>query len=111
MTEELHVSHLGSVVQRPARSRLRALTTACLVAGMPMALVPITASPAAAQSCAQSGSPVVCTFDHTGAAQTFTVPSGVTHVSVDARGPPEVPGPATSILVGPEAPAARSSAT
>ncbi|MER6443950.1 Ig-like domain-containing protein [Streptomyces venezuelae] len=44
------------------------------------------AAPAAAQGCVQTGSQVVCTFDYTGAAQTFTVPGGVTRLSVDARG-------------------------
>ncbi|MET8629122.1 Ig-like domain-containing protein [Kitasatospora sp. NPDC004669] len=55
--------------------------------GMSLALLPFLAGPAAAQgSCVQTGNQVVCTFSYTGAAQTFTVPTGVTQVSVDAKG-------------------------
>jgi len=30
--------------------------------------------------------PVTCTFSYTGAADSFTVPSGVTQVTIDAKG-------------------------
>ncbi|MER7468655.1 Ig-like domain-containing protein [Streptomyces sp. NPDC097981] len=54
---------------------------------MSLALVPFLAGPAtAAGSCVQTGNQVACTFAYTGAADTFTVPAGVTQVSVDARG-------------------------
>ncbi|WP_371681472.1 hypothetical protein [Streptomyces sp. NBC_01276] len=42
---------------------------------MSRALVPLLAAPAAAQGCVQTGNQVVCTFDYTGAPQTFTVPT------------------------------------
>ncbi|MFJ9933888.1 Ig-like domain-containing protein [Streptomyces virginiae] len=76
----------GPVIARRPRPRLRALAAGSLATGMSLALVPLLAGPAAAQGCVQTGSQVVCTFDYTGAAQTFTVPSGVTQLSVDARG-------------------------
>ncbi len=76
----------GSVTTRPALPPLRAVTAGTLVAGMSLALVPLLAGPAAAQSCAQTGNQVVCTFDFTGAAETFTVPSGVTQLQADVRG-------------------------
>ncbi|MEU8512944.1 Ig-like domain-containing protein [Kitasatospora sp. NPDC048722] len=54
---------------------------------MSLALVPFLAgSAAAAGSCVQTGNQVACTFAYTGAADTFTVPAGVTQVTVDARG-------------------------
>ncbi|MFJ8162348.1 Ig-like domain-containing protein [Streptomyces sp. NPDC096136] len=62
------------------------LAATVLTTGMSFALVPLGAGSAAAQGCVQTGNQVVCTYDYTGAAQTFTVPSGVTQVSVDARG-------------------------
>ncbi|MFD5617035.1 Ig-like domain-containing protein [Streptomyces yangpuensis] len=76
----------GPVIARRPWPRLRALAAGSLATGMSLALVPLLAGPAAAQGCVQTGSQVVCTFDYTGAAQTFTVPSGVTQLSVDARG-------------------------
>ncbi|NBM18914.1 hypothetical protein GUY61_25625, partial [Streptomyces sp. GC420] len=54
---------------------------------MSLALVPLMAGPAAAQEpCARTGTRVQCTFDYTGALQTFTVPGGVRQLYVDALG-------------------------
>jgi hypothetical protein len=51
--------------------------------------VALTGSAAALPSnCLQSGSTVTCTFSSTGSEQTFTVPSGVTAVTVTAVGAP-----------------------
>ncbi|MFF4580174.1 hypothetical protein [Streptomyces sp. NPDC001389] len=69
------------------RRRHRALTAGALAVGMSFALVPVLAAPAtAAGTCVQSGNLVTCTFNYTGAADSFTVPAGVTQVGFDAKG-------------------------
>jgi hypothetical protein len=47
----------------------------------------LTATPAlAAPSCATSGATITCTFGYTGAAETWTVPAGVTQATFDVYG-------------------------
>jgi len=58
-----------------------------LVAVMAALLLAYNASPAhAADSCQPSGSQVVCTFEFTGAAQSWTVPDGVSQATFDVFG-------------------------
>jgi uncharacterized repeat protein (TIGR01451 family) len=73
------------------RAVLAPVSCAVLAAGGLTALV-VTggASPALAgpllSNCSQSGSTVTCTFTYTGAAQTWTVPGGVTQATFDVYG-------------------------
>jgi hypothetical protein len=58
-----------------------------LVAAMAALLIAYNTSPArAADSCQPSGSQVVCTFEYTGAAQSWTVPDGVSQATFDVFG-------------------------
>ena len=58
-----------------------------LVAAMAAILIAYSASPVhAADGCQPSGSQVVCTFEFTGAAQSWTVPDGVSQATFDVFG-------------------------
>jgi hypothetical protein len=46
-------------------------------------------------TCTTSGTTTVCTFVYTGAAQTWTAPTGVTRATFDAFGAQGAPGAAT----------------
>jgi len=74
-----------AVVPLPAVRLLRALPLAAALA-LAGAVIPAGAAGALPSNCLPSGATVTCTFSYTGAAQTFTVPAGVTSVSIDARG-------------------------
>src|SRR3954451_24998102 len=67
-------------------SRLRGLllTLALLLAPLSLAATPALAAP----SCATSGATVTCTFSYTGAAQTWSVPAGVTAATFEVVGAP-----------------------
>jgi hypothetical protein len=70
---------------RSSLSRLALLATVPLgAAGLAVALPALPAS--AAGPCTTSGTLATCTYGFTGAEQTFSVPSGVTSVSVTATG-------------------------
>lgn len=58
--------------------------TACL-AGL-WAIAPAGAAAALPSNCSLAGADVICTFGYTGAAQTWTVPAGVTMASFDVQG-------------------------
>src|SRR5206468_1266088 len=65
--------------------RLRALLLALALLLAP--LLGLAATPAlAAPSCATSGTTVTCTFSYTGAAESWTVPAGVTTATFDLYG-------------------------
>ena len=71
------------------RRRLLALASGTgLAAAFTVALPGMaSAAPAALPSnCTPSGATVTCTFGYTGAEQTFTVPSGITSVTLTAIG-------------------------
>lgn len=73
-----------------ARGRRRGRLAAGLVVVVPLGMVGMVAAAGPAEAlpsgCAQTGSTVTCTFSYTGAAQTFTVPSGVQSISITADG-------------------------
>jgi outer membrane receptor protein involved in Fe transport len=66
--------------------RLAARAGLAVLAGGLLGPVVAAAPAAAADPCTTSGSTVTCTYQYTGASDTFTVPAGVTQVSVDALG-------------------------
>src|ERR1700674_3403045 len=66
--------------------------TAGGVALTPAALVATTPSVGAAPSCTGTTT-VTCTFAFTGSTDSFTVPAGVTQITVDAFGAPGGPSP------------------
>ncbi len=68
-----------------ARLRGLALALALLLAPL-LGLVPSGVAQAASGDCVTSGSQVTCTFSYTGAAQTWTVPPGVTSATFDVSG-------------------------
>jgi hypothetical protein len=59
---------------------------AAIVLGALLLLAPTSGPAHAADSCQPSGSQVVCTFEYTGAAQSWTVPDGVTQATFDVYG-------------------------
>ncbi|MFH9355225.1 Ig-like domain-containing protein [Kitasatospora sp. NPDC017646] len=76
-----------SLRSRSARRGRHVLAAGTLALGMSFALAPVLATPAsAAGTCVTTGSLVTCTFNYTGAADSFTVPAGVTQLGFDAKG-------------------------
>jgi hypothetical protein len=79
---------------RGFRSIARISAPALLVAALPVASVALDAAPAAAETagCVQQTTSVVCTFVYNGtngadgSTQQFTVPAGITSITVDAWG-------------------------
>ena len=64
---------------------LSTMVLALLLAGG-LALVAVSPAARADVDCQPSGSEVVCTFTYTGAAQSWTVPSGVTQATFEVSG-------------------------
>jgi hypothetical protein len=72
-------------IKRRRMGRLRGLLLAVALLLAP--LLSLAATPAlAAPSCATSGTTVTCTFNYTGAPETWTVPAGVTSATFDLYG-------------------------
>ncbi len=70
----------------PRRSGTMALGA---LAAMAIALAPAAVAPQVASAdpiCTTSGARTICTFSFTGAAQTWTVPAGVTQATFDVFG-------------------------
>jgi hypothetical protein len=74
-------ARLRRVVPRPAALALAAVAAAGLAA-----VVPALPASAATGTCAGSSGQVTCTFGYTGGAQLFTVPAGVSSITVTAYG-------------------------
>ena len=64
---------------------LSTMVLALLLAGG-LALVAVSPAARADGDCQPSGSEVVCTFNYTGAAQSWTVPEGITQATFDVFG-------------------------
>src|SRR5215208_4152102 len=64
---------------------LSTMVLALLLAGW-LALVAVSPAARADGDCQPSGSEVVCTFNYTGAAQSWTVPEGITQATFDVFG-------------------------
>jgi hypothetical protein len=69
-----------------ARRLLACGVAAVVVVGVWAVALVGQAAAALPSNCVFSGNNVTCTYSYTGAAQTFTVPHGVSSVVVDARG-------------------------
>src|SRR6266566_3419608 len=83
MTNLLFPRLLGRPSLRPGATALMMLVALDMLVGQPAAYAANSACPTAASSTATS-----CTYASTGGEQTFTVPSGVTTVTVTAVGAP-----------------------
>src|SRR5262245_36644944 len=66
--------------------RLRGLMLALTLLLAPLLGLAATPALAASGDCTTSGITVTCTFDYTGAAQTWMVPAGVTEATFDLFG-------------------------
>src|SRR5918994_7309686 len=79
-----HMTTKTSYFTRPLALLLMWATLAALAAVALVAVSP--AARAVHTTCQPSGSQVVCTFSYTGAAQSWTVPEGVTQATFDVYG-------------------------
>src|SRR5437773_11875856 len=70
----------------PRRARRLAVAAVALVVSALATPLALPGAASAAPSCQPSGAQIVCTFAYTGAAQTWTVPAGVTQATFDLYG-------------------------
>jgi hypothetical protein len=87
-TMRAHPNRTGQAArkQEVLMRRIASIRVRLALGASALAALALPAAAPAAPSCQASGSDITCTFSHTGAAQTWTVPEGITEATFDAYG-------------------------